>query len=267
MMITAILTLGLTGLAFSILLSLLSKKLKIEEDPRVETVLEALPGLNCGACGFSGCRAYAAAVVKEQQIFSGCLPGGTEVNEKIAKIAGAQNIETKDHKKAVCRCGAQTNEKKQSSIYNGPATCKSSHITGGVIDCIWGCLGFGDCIAICPVGAISLRDKKIYVDIKKCIGCGKCVDNCPRNLFELIPLKENTDIYYVGCNNKEKILEVKEVCDKGCIGCGICARVNNSPYYLKDNLSYVDYAKAQNTPLEEGKAKCPTKCIFTVKDV
>ncbi|MFH1504351.1 MAG: RnfABCDGE type electron transport complex subunit B [Candidatus Omnitrophota bacterium] len=260
-MITAILVLGLTGLAFSLLLSFLSKKLKVEENPKVEEILNILPGLNCGACGFSGCRAYGVAVVKENKLFSGCLPGGVELTEKIENVLGLKGGEALDVKKAVCRCGASSQEKKQSSIYNGPAACKAADITGGAIDCIWGCLGFGDCISACPVGAISLLDKKIYIDIKKCIGCGICLKNCPRNLFEIVPLKENVNICYVACNNQEKALDVRKACAKGCIGCGICVRVDNSPYYIKENLSYVDYSKATNISLEKGKAKCPTKCI------
>jgi len=49
----AISVLGVTGFSFAVLLAFLSKKLKVEEDPRVAKVLGVLPGLNCGACGFS----------------------------------------------------------------------------------------------------------------------------------------------------------------------------------------------------------------------
>lgn len=263
MIITAVLALGATGFVFAILLSFLSRKLKVEEDPSIEKVLSMLPGLNCGACGFSGCRAYALAVVKENSIFSGCLPAGAELNEKIKEELGLQGAAAIDSKKAVLRCGAAAEEKKQSSTYKGPLTCKAADITGGAIDCIWGCIGFGDCVSICPVGAISLDDKKINIDVKKCTGCGKCLKACPRGLFELVCLKKDTGIYYVACNNKEKGLEVKKACKRGCIACGLCARVEDSPYYIKENLSYVNYVKAkEKSPLEQGKNKCPTKCIF-----
>ena len=146
-------------------------------------------------------------------------------------------------------------------IYNGPLTCKAADLIGGVIDCAYGCLGLGDCVNACPVNAIKIENKKVIVDFEKCIGCGKCAKECPRNLFELIPLKDALDLYYVACNNKDKALGVKQVCSKGCIGCSICTKTEHSPYYMKDNLSHIDYKNADNQSLEQGKTKCPTKCI------
>ena len=261
----ATLILGLTGFCFSILLAFLSKKLKVEEDPRVERVLNILPGLNCGACGFSGCRPFAEAVTNKCEIFSGCLPGGSEMNSAITEILGITGCLSRPKQTAICRCGAESEEKKISSLYLGPQTCKAADIIGGALDCFYGCIGFGDCVKICPSNAISLKNKKIYIDFKKCTSCGKCLKSCPRNLFEIIPLKQDIDIFYIACNNKEKVLAVKKVCGKGCIGCGICTRAANAPYFLKDNLSYIDYTKTtKKDALEEGKNKCPTKCIFKI---
>jgi len=163
----------------------------------------------------------------------------------------------------VCHCGAEAKEKKSSSVYQGPPTCRAADITGGVIDCVWGCLGLGDCIKACPTEALTLKNGKIYVDNNKCTACGQCVKVCPRNLFEIVPFKKEIALYCVACNNKEKVAAVKKVCARGCIGCGICTKVAESPYCLKENLSYIDHKKAlKRKPLEEGKNKCPTKCIF-----
>ncbi len=261
----AILVLGLMGFFFSLLLALLSKKLKVEEDPQTARVLDLLPGLNCGACGFSGCRAYAETAIKECDVFNGCLPAGTEVNKTIAELLGITGCVSSHKQVAICRCGAKKGEKKASSRYIGPNTCKSAHLTGGVIDCIYGCIGFGDCLEVCPMGAITLLDQCIHIDIEKCTGCGKCLKSCPRNLFEIVPLSEtkSIDLYSVACSNTEKALAIKKVCSHGCIGCGICVRVENSPYYLKDNLSLIDYKKTDHPEaLEQGKNKCPTKCII-----
>jgi len=256
----AIVVLGGIGLIFSLVLSFLNKKLKVEEDPRIKEILEVLPQINCGACGFSGCLAYAQNAVKECNIFRGCLPGGKEVNEKVSKILGIE-CSFKKEKVVVCRCGATDQEKRETNIYQGVETCKGADLVGGRINCLYGCLGFGDCIKVCPVGAITL-DERIYVDIKKCIGCGKCVNICPRHLFEFVPLSEK--IYYVACSNHDKGVDTKKVCKRGCIGCGICTRINSS-FYLKDNLSYFDYKKIEKySLLEVAKDKCPTKCIFLV---
>ena len=93
----AIVVLGLTGFFFAILLAFLSKKLKVEEDPRVAKVLDVLPGLNCGACGFSGCRPFADAVVHECNMFDGCLPGGSEINSKISEHPGGKRLHPEPH--------------------------------------------------------------------------------------------------------------------------------------------------------------------------
>lgn len=259
----AIIVLGSIGFAFAVLLSFLSKKLKVEQDPRVDKILEILPGLNCGACGFSGCRPFAEAVVKECKIFAGCLPGGNEVNEKVTQALGIVGCISTDKQVVVCRCGAKKDEKKISSQYFGPQTCKAAHITGGALDCTYGCLALSDCIQSCPSGSLTLVDKRIEINLDKCTGCGQCCRACPRNLFEIVHFKKDASIHYVGCSNKEKVLGVKEVCSRGCIACGICTRVENSPYYLEDNLSSIDYKKAiDQGPLDEGKNKCPTKCIY-----
>jgi len=260
--ILPILVLGLTGFVFSVLLALLSKKLKVEEDSRVGKVLELLPGLNCGACGFSGCRAFAQAVTKECSVFSGCLPATAEVNKQIADTLGLIGCTPSDTKVVICHCLAKRGEKKASSKYLGPNTCQAANISGGVIDCAYGCLALNDCLRICPVNALSLREQAIEVDFKKCTGCGACLKACPRNLFELVPNKQGLLIYNVACSNKETALEVKKVCSKGCIGCTLCTRVEDSAYQMKDNLSVIDYQGLENQKaLEEGKNKCPTKCI------
>ena len=49
--------LGVTGLVAAVLLYFVAQKFKVEEDPRIDEVQEALPGANCGGCGFAGCRA------------------------------------------------------------------------------------------------------------------------------------------------------------------------------------------------------------------
>lgn len=260
---TAVMVLGLVGFVFAILLAYLSKKLKVEEDPRTEKVLAVLPGLNCGACGFSGCRGYAQAVVKECNIFAGCLPGGKDINDQISEILGIIGCIPSTKQILVCRCQADINEKNQSSSYSGPKNCRAADMVGSAIDCAYGCIAFGDCIKVCPVDALSLQNKCIQVNTKKCISCGQCVQACPRNLFEFIALDSFKKVYYIGCSNTESALGVKGVCKRGCIGCGICTRVENSPYIIENNLSTVDYKKLdQIKPLEEGKNKCPTKCIF-----
>ncbi len=262
--IFSLVTLGSVGLIFAVLLAFLDKKLSIEEDEKLQEILNVLPGINCGACGFSGCRAFAEAAIRRKSIFSGCIPGGASVNDKIKNILGISEVTTTKRKIAICHCTADKSQKKSSSDYYGLLTCKAADITEGVIDCIYGCLGLGDCVRVCPVGAITLREGRVYVDINLCIGCGKCVEACPRGLFELVELGKKA-LYYVGCSNREKALDVKRVCSKGCIGCGICSRLKDSPFKVEENLSRIDRKREFSLEvLEEARNKCPTKCIVSV---
>ncbi|MBU1122785.1 MAG: RnfABCDGE type electron transport complex subunit B [Candidatus Omnitrophota bacterium] len=262
----SILTLGSIGLGFSLLLSFLSKKLHVVENPLVEKIVNALPGLNCGACGFSGCHAYAQGIIKNKKIFNGCLPGGKELNEVLIKLLGIDAQVAEDKTGLVCHCGADNTHKKKSFLYNGPQTCATADLIGGNYDCIYGCLALGDCIKVCPTAALQLKNEKIYIDNEKCVSCGKCVKKCPRNLFEIVGAQKSIDTFIVACSNKEKGKNVMDVCKQGCIGCGICAKAPDSPFYLENNLAYIDRAKANDQKLlEAAKTKCPTKCILIEK--
>lgn len=41
------------------------------------------------------------------------------------------------------------------------------------------CVGCGECVAICPVDALTLADGKSSLDKNKCIGCASCMAVCP----------------------------------------------------------------------------------------
>ncbi len=255
-----LLVLGAAGFFFSLLLAILSRTLQVKENPLVEKILEILPGANCGACGFSGCRAFAESVVENKQAVV-CRPGSDEVNQAVAGILGVDSLKA-DPFKAVVKCGATCEEKKYSTDYKGPRTCADAHIAGGGPDCKYGCIGFGDCLAACPVKALSLSKGRIVVDSKKCIGCGACLKVCPRALFELVPYREGEKIYYVACSNSEKGPATRKVCSRGCIVCGLCTKVGDSPFYLSQNVSHVAYDKvAGEDPLVAAQKKCPTHCI------
>jgi uncharacterized protein len=40
------------------------------------------------------------------------------------------------------------------------------------------CVGCRNCYRVCPVGAISMVDKKAVIDYEVCIGCGQCIAAC-----------------------------------------------------------------------------------------
>lgn len=88
--ITPIMVLGCTGLSMGLFLAYAAKKFEIEVDPKIEAINAALPGANCGGCGFPGCGGYASAIVEEGAAMNLCAPGGPSVIEKIGEIMGAK---------------------------------------------------------------------------------------------------------------------------------------------------------------------------------
>ena len=60
------------GVLFGLLLAVASKIFAVKVDERIPAVQEALPGANCGGCGFSGCAALAEAIVKGEVAPNAC---------------------------------------------------------------------------------------------------------------------------------------------------------------------------------------------------
>ena len=54
------------------ILSFAYSKLKVEEDPRKEQLLNLLPGVNCGACGSASCADFADKLIKGEADISKC---------------------------------------------------------------------------------------------------------------------------------------------------------------------------------------------------
>jgi Na+-translocating ferredoxin:NAD+ oxidoreductase RNF subunit RnfB len=238
-MIEAGIVLGGMGGFFALLLFGAGKIFYHEEDPRVNGVLELLPGSSCGACGFAGCKGYAEAVVKD----TGCAPnlcrlGGAETAEEIGKLTG-KKAEKKDGDCVAILC----NPKREPLFsYEGPDTCQSANLLfSGQYPCSYSCLGFFDCVKGCPFSAFSIRDGKIEVDREKCKGCGVCVNLCPKGLLVLIP--EDAKVAVL-CSSVDKPIVTKEACDNGCIGCKKCEKQCKAGAILVESfLARIDYAK------------------------
>ena len=59
-MIATLIVAGI-GILIGLILGVAAIKLHVDVDEKEQAVLEALPGNNCGGCGFPGCSGCAAA--------------------------------------------------------------------------------------------------------------------------------------------------------------------------------------------------------------
>ena len=78
------------GILAGILLTVAAKIMYVPVDERVEQLTEALPGANCGGCGFAGCSDYANAIVESGADVSLCPVGGPDVSAKLAAVMGIE---------------------------------------------------------------------------------------------------------------------------------------------------------------------------------
>ena len=63
--ITATVAIGCVGLFVGLFLGIAAIKFRVEVNPKEEEVLNALPGNNCGGCGFAGCSGLAHAIAED----------------------------------------------------------------------------------------------------------------------------------------------------------------------------------------------------------
>jgi uncharacterized Fe-S center protein len=63
------------------------------------------------------------------------------------------------------------------------------------------CTGCQACIAVCPAGAITLKDGKAFIDNAKCIGCASCIAACDK--YHAIEIKWESG----GESIQEKMIE------------------------------------------------------------
>ena len=234
----------------------------VDVDPVVAEIADALPGANCGGCGFVGCSEYAEAAAGGEAAVTLCAPGGNACSSALADIMGVEAA-TAVKQLAVVRCGATANERLLLSAYDGEASCAAANLVSAVQGCAHGCLGLGDCANACPYGAIRIVDALAVVDETKCLACGKCAAACPRGVIAMAPIEAGRALV-VTCSNPDFGVDVKHVCGTGCIGCKACAKISDA-IEMKGNLPVVDYGRlAGGADLEPIVEKCPTNSLAVV---
>ena len=84
---------GIIGAIIGIILAVASKAFYVEEDPRYDKILEALPGFNCGACGYPGCSGMTDGLLKGEADVKACTPGNELTYAKVRAILKGEDVE------------------------------------------------------------------------------------------------------------------------------------------------------------------------------
>ena len=244
------------ALAAGVILAVASVVFAVPTDEKVEALKEVLPGANCGACGYSGCEGYAAAMAHDGAAVGLCSPGGEEVAAKTGEILGVSGTVVK--KAALVACGGCDTLAKKAHTYRGVASCKAaSKFYGGDKACSYGCLGYGDCAAACDRDAITLENGIAKVNKELCVGCGVCADVCPKSL---ISVTMSLTAATVVCSSHDKGGVARKLCTAACIGCMKCQKVCEAGAITVTNfLASVDPEKC--TACGKCVEACPQKCI------
>lgn len=239
----AVVTLCVIGIVSAVSLYFIGQKFKVIEDPRIEQVVETLPGANCGGCGFPGCGGFASALVKSETMDGmNCPVGGQPVMDKVAAILGRTPLVTAK-KIAVVKCSGTCEVRPRTNIYDGASNCAiAAALYGGNTGCSFGCLGLGDCEESCTFDAIHINPVTMLPEVveDKCTACGACVKACPKDIIELRKQGPKSRRIYVSCVNEEKGAVAKKSCAVACIGCTKCQQV--CPFEaitIENNLAYI----------------------------
>lgn len=259
----AIIIVSAIGLIAGLGLAIASKVMAVAVDEKAEQIRECLPGANCGACGFSGCDGYAAALSKGDTTDTTlCAPGGNDVSKEIAEIAGLAAGEIKPSA-AVVLCQGHNINASTKLEYSGVESCKmAAQLFGGPKDCIYGCIGYGDCVEVCPYDAIMICNGVARINPIMCRACKMCINTCPKGLITLMPLHEAKSA--VLCKNHDKGALTRKECKTGCIGCMKCVKVCPEEAIVIDRFcATVDFDKCNGCG--ECHSVCPVGAIDLIK--
>lgn len=245
------------GALAGVLLTAASKLLYVKTDETVEKITEALPGANCGGCGFSGCEGYARAVADGSAPANLCKPGGAEVTIAVSKIMGVEAA-VNEREYAYVRCNGNCEACEDKFIYIGTKSCAAiEKFYNGKGNCSFGCHGMGDCAAVCDENAIQINNGVAVINPRLCKGCGKCVRVCPNHLITMLKESQRT---VVRCSSADIGKVTKAACRNGCLGCGICVKkCPESAIVINNNHAEINGGKCTGCGI--CASACPVKCI------
>ncbi len=151
--LTAVITIRAIALVAGLVLSYASSRLPTDRDSLVEKVNQLLPQIQCGQCGYPGCRPYAAAIVADSAAINLCPPGGEETIQRLADLLGRDLVALAD-------------------------AAFESNSVAVITEAL--CIGCTYCRDVCPVDAIVGTHNFMHTVIaSECTGCELCVPRCP----------------------------------------------------------------------------------------
>ncbi len=254
--------LALLAAALASLLLLADRRLRVTEDARLAAVTEALPGINCGSCGYPSCRAFAEALVAGAASPASCSVSPSEMRERIAVFLGV-DVGLADRRVARLACAGGRDVAPLLACYLSEPTCAAAtEVAGGGKACAWGCLGHGDCERVCDFDAIRMNAHGLpVVDEALCTACGDCVRACPKDLFRLV---SESNPLWVACSNPETGNDLLGVCRVACTACGKCAKDAPAWLQMEEGLP----RRITTAPAEPPRAaidRCPTGAIVWIE--
>jgi Na+-translocating ferredoxin:NAD+ oxidoreductase RNF subunit RnfB len=264
--LATIISVSSVGIIAAVILYWASQKFKVFEDPRIDEVEEVLPAANCGGCGLPGCRNFAEACVKTDNLDDlNCPVGGNDVMAEVAKVLGRE-VSEKDKLIAVVKCNGSPEFRKNTTEFDGAMNCTvHSNLYAGESDCQYGCLGHGDCSVACDFDALYM-DPVTHLPVvveENCTSCNACVVACPKDIIELRPAGKKSRRIFVSCINEDRGGTAKKACAVACTGCTLCLKeCNYDAIKIENFLSYIDPLKC--VLCRKCVPVCPTDSIWEV---
>ena len=256
--IIQVVALGALGLVLGGALGYVGRIFAVKENEILVAIREALPGVNCGTCGYPGCDGFAAAVADGNAKTNECPIGGADLSAKLSEIMGVLDTATFKQVAYIHCCGSH-DVAKTYYAYDGIDNCNAAYILpgSGPKACTFSCIGLSSCIDACPFGAIDIINTIAVVNPEKCMACGLCVPTCPKALIEIVPAAAKIRVQ---CHSTDRGPLVRANCSVGCIACKICERAcPRDAIHVHNNLAVIDYNNCDMCGI--CMEKCPTKVI------
>ena len=162
-MLSAILVMSGIALVLGAVLGFSAIQCKVDGNPLIDKIDAILPQIQCGQCGYPGCKPYATAIANGVAEINRCPPGGEEGIHKLADLLGKEFKPFGENASPKAKTVAFVDESR--------------------------CIGCTLCFQACPVDAISGAAKQLHTIIASaCTGCELCVAPCPVDCIIMLPL-------------------------------------------------------------------------------